>query len=184
MAKVLKEYDIDIINLSNNKHSYGFDIDCILFENMPDSFLKEGKLVSKVLFDKSETMIQANFETLGYVQLECDRSNEIFDFAITAHNKIIFKFGDDFNELTEDIVIIPRNLQKLNIAQYLYEFIVLAIPIKKLHPRFVEDDEDEDTDTEGSLIYSTSVPKVDLDDNAEADPRWSALANLKKGKTE
>ena len=184
MTKVLKEYDIDIIKLSNNKHSYSFDIDRVLFENMPDSFLTEGKLTSKVLLEKSETMIQANFETKGYVQLICDRSNELFDFEISVNNKVIFKFGDDFNELTEDIVIIPRNLQKLNVAQYLYEFVVLAIPIKKLHPKFIEQEKEDEVETEGSVIYSTSIPKFDKEDNAETDPRWSALANLKKGKTE
>lgn len=182
MKKGLKEYDIDIINLSNKKHSYVFDIDGHLFSNMPDSFLEIGNLQATISLDKSETMMRGYFQIKGYVQLICDRSNELFDFVIESENNLIFKYGEDFQELTEDIVVIPRMLQKLNIAQYLYEFIVLAIPIKKNHPRFDEIESDEDIETEGNLIYSTSIPKFEKEDNVEIDPRWAALANLKKEK--
>lgn len=182
MKKGLKEYDIDIINLSNKKHSYVFDIDGHFLSNMPDSFLETGKLQANISLDKSETMMQVYFEIKGYVQLICDRSNELFDFVIESENKLIFKFGDEYQELTEDIVVIPRALQKLNVAQYIYEFIVLAIPIKKIHPRFGDTESDEDIESEGNLIYSTSIPKFEIEDNAEIDPRWAALANLKKEK--
>ncbi|TAH27108.1 MAG: DUF177 domain-containing protein [Cytophagales bacterium] len=180
MKKELKAFDIEIINLSNKKHNYDFEIDDIMFQNMPDSFLKHGQLKSQVSLDKSETMIQVAMKTKGFVELACDRCGEMFDFSIDIENKIIFKFGEEFQELTEDIIVIPRLLQRLNIAQYLYEFIVLAIPIKKTHPKFGE--EDQDTHQEANLIYSTGgFNKIEETAN-EIDPRWAALANLKKGK--
>jgi uncharacterized metal-binding protein YceD (DUF177 family) len=67
------------------------------------------------------------------------------------------------------------------VAQYIYEFIGLAIPMKRLHPRF-EEEEQEDEDIEGILIYSTKKEGDDPEDEEDEkiDPRWDILNNLKK----
>ncbi len=186
MKRGLKDFDIDIYNLSNKKHEYEFEVGDGFFQQLPDSFLQKGDLKAKLVLDKSETMMQASFDIVGIVEIECDRSAELFDFVIKTNDKLIFKFGDEYQELTEDIVVIPRSAPKINVAQYVYEFIVLAIPIKKIHPKSsnpdMDDEAEDDDDTEGNLIYSTGMAKP-TDSNEEeipnADPRWAALANLK-----
>ena len=185
MKKGLKEFDVDIYNLSNKKHEYEFEVTDGFFEQLPDSFLHKGKLNIKLSLDKSETMLQGMFKIVGSVEIACDRSAELFDFRIDTNDKLIFKYGDEYQELTEDIVVIPRSAPKLNVAQYIYEFIVLAIPIKKIHPKFSNpnlDEDDEDDEKEGDLIYSTGVAKSEEDETPEPDPRWAALANLKNEK--
>src|SRR5436190_8564765 len=152
--KGLRSFGIEILKLETGKNYYEFDIESSFFGDFKDSFLEKGKLKASLMLDNSETLIQVNFVIDGYVELTCDRSLENFDYPISVNENLIFKFGDEFSELTEEIITIPRDLQTLNVAQYIYEFIGLAIPMKKLHPRFTEE-EDENPDSEGILIYTT-----------------------------
>lgn len=178
-----RSFGIEILKLENGRNHFEFDIESSFFEDFKDSFLEKGKLKASLTLDNSETMIQANFVINGYVELICDRSLENFDYQISINENLIFKFGDEFSELTEEILTIPRNLQTLNVAQYIYEFIGLAVPMKKLHPRFIED-EDKNPDLEGILIYTTKSGKDEEDSDTEStkdiDPRWDILNKLKK----
>jgi uncharacterized metal-binding protein YceD (DUF177 family) len=68
----------------------------------------------------------------------------------------------------------------LNVAQHVYDFINLAIPMKKIHPRFQEEEEDEDDEIEVKLIYSSTPEEDELkEEDEQVDPRWNILKNLK-----
>jgi uncharacterized protein len=179
--KLSREFDIDIYRLSNRKHDYEYVLESSFFADFDNSIVEMGKLNAKVTLDKSETLILANFLIEGYVELVCDRSLEKFNYPIKLDKKLIFKFADEFSELSDEILTIPKDTQKLNMAQYIFEFIGLAIPMKKLHPRFITEDEHEDA--EAILIYSTKKStESEEEDNSsgDTDPRWNILNNLKK----
>ena len=57
-------------------------------------------------------------------------------------------------ELTEEISIINRNKTQINVAGYIYEFIALALPMKKIHPDLRKPEEEGEEETE-TLIYSS-----------------------------
>jgi uncharacterized metal-binding protein YceD (DUF177 family) len=82
----------------------------------------------------------------------------------------MFKYGPEPAELSDEIIIITRDQDKLELGQYMYEFISLEIPIKKLHPKFRDEEEDE---SEGKIVYKSES------DNNDTDPRWDKLKNLK-----
>ena len=101
---------------------------------------------------------------------------------------MILKFGDHDEELTEEIEIIRRNTAQINVARYIFDFIVLSLPMKKLHPSQrsgADDDSAEPTGEEGTLVYSSGAPADEAatdeatDDDAPIDPRWEALKKLK-----
>jgi uncharacterized metal-binding protein YceD (DUF177 family) len=181
--KDLKTYNIDIVKLSNKRHSYNFEADASFFENFEQSLIQEGAFKVELTLDKSETMIQLYFHITGTVQLICDRTLEPFDYPIDINQKLILKYGEENEELTDEIEIIPRDTQQINVAQYIYEFIGLAIPMKKLHPKLANQQYQE-TDEE-ILVYSSGTSSPESDDSAGgaedvADPRWEILKNLKK----
>jgi uncharacterized metal-binding protein YceD (DUF177 family) len=53
----------------------------------------------------------------------------------------------------------------------MYEFIAVAIPIKKLHPRFRDEDGGDEA---GKIVYRAST-----EGDSSVDPRWDALKKLK-----
>lgn len=179
--KELNNFYIDIYKLSNTKHEYEFAVNNAFFQDFDYGILEKGNATVKVILNKSETMLNINFNIEGYVELICDRSLEKFDYPIHADENIIFKFGDEEAELEDDIVIITRNTQRINIAQYIYEFMVVAIPMKKLHPQFQDEDENDDDDSNLKLVYSSGGGETDGDsseNDSDIDPVWRKLKNL------
>ena len=77
--------------------------------------------------------------------------------------------------MTDEIIVIPRDTATLELGQYIYEFIALAIPLKKVHPKFQDDAEDE---SGGKIVY-TSEATEERNDEEETDPRWNILKKLK-----
>jgi uncharacterized metal-binding protein YceD (DUF177 family) len=75
-------------------------------------------------------------------------------------------------------MIIPQDKATLNVGQFLYEYIALALPMKRIHPKFQEQEEDDDDETEGKIIYTSQTEEDDSE--VKIDPRWEALKKLKK----
>lgn len=187
--KFLKNYNIDVIKLKEEKHIFTFLIDRDFFENFEaDEFLHGGTLQVNVHLNKMTSLMEATFEIKGDVNLTCDRSLETFDFELFASQKVIYKYGIEEIEVTEDVFIITRDTPYINVAQLIYEFILLAIPAKKIHPNYLEEMDDEDFEGDGELVYNSddlfdknlSQESIDLDrSDDKTDPRWEILKKLK-----
>jgi uncharacterized metal-binding protein YceD (DUF177 family) len=158
-----------------------YDFGNEFFKAYGSDLVSSGSFHADVMLNKHETFIEADFHIAGQVELICDRSLEPFDFLIDEEHKIVFKFGDHDEEVTDEIIMIHRDTATLELGQYVYEFITLAVPLKKLHPRFKDEPDDEDDDAEVKLIYSSGPDSPDSDGPEEGpiDPRWEALKKLK-----
>lgn len=110
------------------------------FEALDQNLIQKGHFKATVALNKNETMIQMIYKISGSVELTCDRSLDLFDFSVDITQKMILKFSDHNEEITEELMLIDRNTQYINVAQDIFDFIGLQIPIKKLHPRFIQDE--------------------------------------------
>ena len=168
----LKEFQIDIISLAFKLHEYEFKIDNRLFGLYEHSLIEKGSGNCKLFLNKTETMMTLTFEIDAQVELVCDRSLDLFDYPIHLKETLIIKFGEENYSLSEDVLVIKDDTPTIGVDEYIYEFISLAVPLKKLHPRY-EATEDEQPD----LIYTST--KDDESDVEQSDPRWDALKKLK-----
>jgi len=87
--------------------------------------------------------------------------------------KLVVKFSSELINDNEDLLILPVGSSQLNAAQYLFEMIILSLPIKIIHPG-VED---------GSLESDTLKKLKELESNvneksSKNDPRWDKLKDL------
>jgi len=175
----LKLFDIDIHNLSQKEYDYQFDIDDRFFTLFEDSIVDKGSLKTKVSMSLHPGVIEMQFDIQGTVVITCDRSLEKYDEAINSNERLLFKFGDENTEISEEIISITRDTHRINVAQYIYEFITIAIPFKKRHPRFR--DEEENDEEEVKLIYQSSTAPADEEEEKKEneDPRWALLKQIK-----
>jgi uncharacterized metal-binding protein YceD (DUF177 family) len=90
---------------------------------------------------------------------------------------LVIKFGDTFNDDNEDLLILSHGDYEFNIAQYVYEMLVLSIPHKRVHPG-VEDGTLESDVLDKLEELSVSTPEEKSNSN-DIDPRWDALKKLK-----
>lgn len=183
--KEIKKYDIHLTKLSNKTHEYEFELDDHFFELYSQQIMHGGNLKVHVVLDKSERLLNFTFHIVGTVRVTCDRSLDEFDYPMDIERNLLMRFGEEELELDENVFQILPETQFINLAQHFYDFIGLALPMKKLHPRYLEEmeDEEEDADVDGLLIYSTGPADdeegKDDDDDEEIDPRWAALKKIK-----
>lgn len=166
----LRQYNIDIFNLSNSTHNYTFEVNNTFFNHFENSLVGRGVAEVNVSLTKSATFIEMQFQIKGEIELVCDRSLEKYTEKVENTNSLLFKYGDSWEELSDEIMVIPKDEQRLNMGQYIYEFICLDIPMKKIHPKF------RDQENEG-VVYSS---KEKDSTEKKSDPRWDKLKGLIK----
>jgi len=167
----LKQFVIRFSGLSIGNHQYKFIIDEKFFENFDFSEIKNGKITVDILLNKQETMFILNFIINGTVNVTCDRCLEPFDLDINGKEKLIVKFGKEKFEETDEILIIPESDNKINISQYIYEYINLLLPYKRVHP---------DNADGKSLCNQEVIKKIKKFSKSKTiDPRWEKLKDIK-----
>lgn len=178
----LRAYDINIVGLENKRYEYDFTSDDTFFAALEQELIRKGNVQTHVVLDKSETMIRLDFQIVGAVEQICDRSLDEYDESVDTRQMMLLKFGDHNEELSDEIELIERNTATVNVARYIFEFISLSLPMKRLHPRFRDEEQDDETDESNVKLIYTSGPIVEDgnedSDKPATDPRWDALRNL------
>ncbi len=181
------EYIIPIFSLSNKKHEYSFGVQDEFFDAFEGSIVKKGKFEVVVTLDRSELMIVAQMSIKGVAHLICDRSLAEFDFPIDVQERIIYKYENSYEEIDDTLIHIPYGAEKLDLSPNIYDLINVQIPMKKLHPRFVEELSELDEfleEEEDILVYSSKAneeeEKTKKGEEGDVDPRWNKLKDLNK----
>ena len=174
--KDLKEFDISFIGLKDGMHQFEYKIEKEFFDFFEYDEFYNSNINVDVTFLKKATMFELNFAFLGWVEVTCDMTNELFQFPIEASLDLIVKFGQEFNDDNEELLIIPYSEHKMNVSQYIYETIVLTLPLKKIHPGV----------SDGTLhsevlekLKELEVNEIEVEEeNKDIDPRWNKLKNI------
>lgn len=184
--KFLRNYNIDIVKLREGHHTFSFDVSGELFEYFEvTEWVKNATIEVKAELEKTSSVIEVDFQISGHVRLICDRSLEEFDYPLSIDEKVIYKYGAAEQELSEDLFVITKDTPSINIAQLVYEYILTAIPAKKIHPDYIDEIDDEDFEGEGVYVYidgedsfEDESPDEEIEEK-EIDPRWAILNKLK-----
>ncbi|WP_020605792.1 YceD family protein [Spirosoma spitsbergense] len=172
----LRAYDIHIVGLDNKRYEYDFASDSTFFASLDQELIAKGNVQTHLILDKSETMIRLDFHIIGFVEQTCDRSLDEYEEPVDTRQTMLLKFGDHNEELSDEIELIERNTTTINVARYIFEFISLSLPMKRLHPRFRNEEEGDDEEN-GKIIYRSDSEENE-EDQSGVDPRWAALRKL------
>ena len=172
----MKEFSIPFVGLKDGKHNFEFDVNQSFFDEFDYEEFNSANLKVALLFDKKSTMLELDFEVSGTVNVNCDVTNEPFDQALSATLKLIVKFGEEFNDENEEILIIPHGDHQVEVQQYIYEMIALAKPSKLVHPGV--EDGTLDSDMLSKIEEYSLKEESEEKDSKDIDPRWNKLKNL------
>jgi uncharacterized protein len=176
----LKQFSIPFAGLKNGEHQFEFEINKLFFDEFEYSPIKEGSLFVKIDFNKQENMFVTGFHIHGTVNLICDRCNEPFDMSIDTEEELIFKLGEEAFDNSDEVIVIGHKEHEINLANFIYEFINLAVPIIHIHPD-TENNEPGCNKETLEALKKLSVNNDDPDSTKEIvqDPRWDALKKLR-----
>ncbi|SIS51074.1 Uncharacterized metal-binding protein YceD, DUF177 family [Kaistella chaponensis] len=167
----LRNYDVVFSGLKNGKHQFQFEIDKKFFQLFDtEQEFTEPQIVADVLMEKHTTFLEFWIKTEGTVNLICDLTNDHFDHPLENEMKVLVKFGEEYDDSEIYVITIPSKDHAFNIAQLIYENVMLSIPMKKVSPHISKEDLE---------ILEKFSPKVEMVEEPKSDPRWEALKQLK-----
>lgn len=175
--KPLKEFTIPFVGLKVGKHNFEYKIEKAFFEYFEYEDFNDANVKVDVTLLKNTTLLELNFKIAGTVNINCDMTNEPFDQNIKNEFDLVVNFGDEYNDENIDILVLPHGAYEINIQQYIYELIVLSVPIKRIHPG-VEDGTLSSDILEKLKELSPKLDDEQKEDNKEIDPRWNTLKKL------
>jgi uncharacterized metal-binding protein YceD (DUF177 family) len=179
-------YKVDLRNISLGVHPYEFLLENKFFMDIDGPEVQKGKVKVSLTVKHSAMMFEMNFLLEGVVYVPCDRCLDDMEIPIETKNRLVVKFGKEYAEESDEIVVIPEDEGAINLAWFLYEFIALAIPMKHIHPpgkcnklmstklkkhsaKSISDEGDYAGDEADDIMV------VDEDVAEAADPRWDTL---------
>lgn len=126
-------YSLPIQGLKIGVHHFKFEVDSAFFAQFEDSPVQDGKVLFELELDKRPDMMLFDFTLEGFVKAECDRCTAEIDLQLEDERQLIVKFTEDEIEQEDEVVFIPRDASAFNVAPFLYEFVVLALPIRNTY---------------------------------------------------
>jgi uncharacterized protein len=165
-------YIIPLSGLKEGRHTFDFEIGNEFFEKFEESEIKEGRLVAIIELDKSSTHIDLTVRLSGNVLLCCDRCLEMFLYPLNCENRLVVRFSKVIEEIDPDILTIAPDEHELDLQQHLYEYIHLALPIRRVHP----DDRKGNSTCDPEMLKK--LDELIIDSENDNDPRWDDLKKL------
>jgi len=168
----LSTYNIEFKGLGEGQHEFDYQIGRPFFELFENSLLDDGDVMVKIVLDKHSAFLELHLSLGGTVILTCDRCLEPFSQKIKGKASLYVKFGDTESEEGEDVIWLHPEDHQLNVAQLIYEYITVSIPLRHVHP--VRKDGKEGCDPE----MIKKLEEYSRHDSENTDERWSELKKL------
>jgi uncharacterized metal-binding protein YceD (DUF177 family) len=170
-----KEFTIPFSGLKLGRHHFDFQIDTSFFDAFDYREFNSAHVKVDVVLDKMSTVMEFEMQAEGTVNVACDLTNEPYDQPLAGSLKLVVKFGEAYNDEDDEILVLPHGEHQVNIAQYVYEMIVLAVPSKRIHPGV----KDGTLNSDVLEKLEELQPKAEKEEQTNTDPRWDALRKLK-----
>ncbi len=174
MVNFLDKYTINTKGLNDGAHDFSFSVCDNFFAAYKNEEVSKGDLSVAIVLTKETNTLAMDFNIQGIVKVKCDRCLELFDMKIDVEEKLFYKHGDYSIDAGTDTIIIPFTQDKINIAQHIYDFIILGIPLKRIHPEV----NGESTCNKEMLSRIENIEEGKKEDNQDIDPRWNKLKQL------
>ena len=169
--KPKNDFNIEFSGLKLGHHNFDFDISETFFNDYNYCDFSHADINIDVALIKKTTIMEFNIVVRGNVRIKCDLTNEPYDQPIDNNIDLVVKFGNEFNNEDDEILIIPHGEYKINLAQYIYELIILSVPAKRIHPGVI----DGSLKSEILNILEDLKPK---ENKKTVDPRWEKLKEI------
>ena len=185
------KYKIDLKGMRTDSCNYEFVLDNLFFANIDGPEVQKGKVNVGLVVKKTSHAFELNFQTDGIVWVPCDRCLDDMEQPVTSTDKLLVKFGHEYAEEGDNLIIIPEEEGEINVAWFMYEFIALAIPMKHVHApgkcnkamssklsKHLRTTPDEEMSEETFAPEEESNEFVSDDTDTAVDPRWDELKKI------
>jgi uncharacterized metal-binding protein YceD (DUF177 family) len=171
----LSQYTLPFSGLSEGKHQFDFTADDRFFAEFENSEVENGELAVRIDLEKRSTYLKLVFSIKGSVKLICDRCLESFDFPVESERELLVKFSEKPVEDEAELIYLHPGEFQVEVAQFIYEFVILSLPIRRVHP----DGEDGISLCDPLMLKKLEELRYHGNSTDEPqDPRWNDLKKI------
>lgn len=182
------DYKVPLKSLAQGTHLFEYHLGKRFFEDMESPDIRDADLDVKLTVTcKGDTYI-LDFHIAGTFTLICDRCLDNLVMPVDTDYQINVEYGDDYNDESDDVLVIPYSDNYLNVAYMLYDTVALSIPMKHVHPAgkcnrqmsqvLKKHGARPDDELEDELIDEIDDIGADAAPDRPVDSRWDALKGL------
>jgi uncharacterized metal-binding protein YceD (DUF177 family) len=131
---VLDKYTLRFKGLSVGTHRFEYAVDDDFFAEFEGSEIHRGRVGVTVDVNRQPSMLILDFRMKGEVVVPCDRCLEEFPMPVEYTGTLLVKFAEDLPESDGEVLWLYPVESEVNLAQYIYESIVLSLPYQRVHP--------------------------------------------------
>ena len=169
------KYTISLKSLSEGTHSYEYTLDHTFFSEIDSPEIQNGDVNIGLMLRRTGDTFELHFDIKGHIVIPCDRCLDDMELPVETEDTLYVKFGEEYSEEGENLIVVPEAEGTINLAWYMYECIALTIPLKHTHPEGMCNPEME------TLLKAHSAASDEISGDEEpVDPRWNALKKLKE----
>ena len=169
----LEQFKINLKSLEDEETSFAYDLEDDYFNALDDSELRHGALHVSVSIRKATGFFELLFHIEGTVTVTCDRCLDDMSQPIETDCRQIVKLGA-VNSEEDDVITVSEDEGILDLSWVIYEYIVLAIPIKHVHAS------GKCNPAMSKVLEELSADRSSDEESPQpVDPRWSKLVALK-----
>lgn len=132
-----REFEIAFVGLKPGIHQFEYNIDDKFFANYGNQDFTHCKAAIKLELDKKTGFMFLKFDIDGFADVNCDRCGNTLPLRLWEEFKIMVKLVDNPEQMNEqeedpDVYYINQSESHLHLADWIYEFINLSIPMQKM----------------------------------------------------
>ena len=172
------KYYVDLKGLKGDTLELAFELDNKFFADIEGEEFQRGSVKASVTVKKGREVFDFVLALKGNVVVPCDRCLDDLTIEVETESVLKVKMCDSYAD-DGDIVVVPEVDGGVNIAWYLYEFIALALPMKRIHaPGKCNHEMTSKLKKHG---YRDEADDCDTQEPEESmvDPRWEALKGIR-----
>ena len=127
-------YKLPLKSLAKGSHEFDYTLGKQFFVDMESADVRDADVKVKLTVTYNGDVYDLNFVFTGEVTVLCDRCLDDLHLPIETAYHILVKYGDTYNDDSDDLLEIPESDNYLNVAYMIYDTAVLAIPPRHVHP--------------------------------------------------
>lgn len=185
------KYKIDLKGMQADSCKYEFVLDNLFFADIDGPEVQKGKVNVALVVKRTSRAFELNFQTEGTVWVSCDRCLDDMEQPVSSTDKLLVKFGPEYAEEGDNLVVVPEEEGEINVAWFMYEFVALAIPMKHVHApgkcnkamasklgKYLRTTPDDEL-SEGDAFLPEEETELTVEEaETQVDPRWNELKKI------
>lgn len=174
---MLENFEINLKAIELDDIDFSYSLDDIFFTDVEAQDIVGGQVNAYVHVKRKTACFELHLHINGNVTIQCDRCLDDMNQPVEADSILKVKFGSSYVDNGDDLIIVPEEDGKINVAWFLYEIIALSIPIQHTHApgecnadmmKILKEHSSQNLNDDSEVVENGN----------EMDPRWNELKKL------